>query len=112
MNSSVSIASWNVNNRVGRVLFKPDAALAAIALETDIVVLNEFYPGTSEAVFRQRLADGGLQYQVMSMDTGARANRVLIASREPIGPLRLDLPRFDDQFAANIAAVRVLRADW
>ena len=34
-------ATWNLNNRVGMVGFRPEAANVAIALEADVLVFNE-----------------------------------------------------------------------
>jgi len=99
------IAAWNLNNRVGRVPFRPEAAQAAVALGADVIVLNEFYPAEREAAFREVLSDAGWVHQLMSTETGVKANRVLIASRIPFEPLELELPAFDQHFPANIAAV-------
>src|SRR5438105_3578547 len=98
------IGTWNLNNRVGKVRFRPEAADAAVALGTDILVLTEFYPQQHEETFVSTLREGGLVYQKKSLDTGEIANRVLIASRRPLQPLELPLPRFDLQFPANISA--------
>jgi len=35
------LATWNLNNRVGKVPFRPEAAQAAIALDVDLMVLTE-----------------------------------------------------------------------
>ena len=42
------IATWNLNNRVGKVRFRPEAASAAIALGADVLVFNEYYPKDHE----------------------------------------------------------------
>jgi endonuclease/exonuclease/phosphatase family metal-dependent hydrolase len=105
------IAAWNVNNRVGRTTFRPEAAHAAAALDADVIVLNEFYPGPHEEMFRRDLLEGGWTHQLLSRDTGARANRVLIASRVPLRPLDLPSPAFDLQFPANICAATVSDVD-
>lgn len=100
----VRVAAWNLNHRVGTTPFRQEVPAAAMALSTEVLVFNEFYPGKHEHSFRGRLADAGWSHQVMSSDTGEKANRVLIASRLPIEPLALKLPAFDGQFSANIAA--------
>jgi hypothetical protein len=100
------ICSWNLNNRVGYVPFRPEAAQAVAALDADVIVLNEFYPAGREAAFRQVLSDGGWTHQLMSPDTGAKANRVLIASRLPFQDSGMAHPDFDTQFPANVAAAR------
>lgn len=99
------VATWNLNNRVGRVRFRPEAAAAAAALGADVLVLTEFFPQLQEQHFRAALATAGWPNQLMSAQTAAVANRILIASKLPLVPLPLDLPAFDQQFPANIAAV-------
>lgn len=101
------IATWNINNRVGRVRFRPEAAHAAIALDADVIVFNEYYPQTHSAAFCQTLSDAGWSHQMLSRDTGEVANRVLIASRMAIADLELAQPAFDLQFPANLLCVRV-----
>lgn len=100
------LATWNLNNRVGKVRFKPEAALAIAALGADVVVLTEYFPQPQhDARFRDTLANAGLTNQAISLDTGERANRVLIASRLPIEPDDFTLPDFDRQFPANMVGV-------
>lgn len=96
------IATWNLNNRVGRVRFRPEAADAAIALGAEILVFNEYYPKENGATFRRTLSDAGWVYQMISVDTGEIANLVLIASRIPLQPLDIQLPNFDRQFPSNV----------
>lgn len=99
------IATWNLNNRVGRMPFRPEAAEAAVALDADIVVFTEFYPQGHESKFRATLAAAGWSEQLMSTPTDAVANRVLIASKVTMEPSPLALPAFDAQFPANVCAV-------
>lgn len=99
------IATWNLNNRVGKVRFRPEAADAAVALNVDVLVFTEFFPQQHEDRFRAILADAGWCEQFMSAQPNEIANRVLVASRLPIAPLPIDLPTFDQQFPANLAAV-------
>ncbi len=101
------IATWNLNNRVGKVRFRPEAASAAIDLGADILVFNEYYPKEHGTAFCRTLHDEGWLYQEESMDTGEKANRVLIASRFPIQLLNICLPDFDRQFPSNILCVSV-----
>jgi endonuclease/exonuclease/phosphatase family metal-dependent hydrolase len=103
----MKIAAWNLNNRVGRVPFRADAADAAIALDADVYVFNEYYPQSNEIAFRRTLADAGWQHQALSPDTGEKANRVLIVSRTKLAPLPLKLPDFDRQFPANLLGVHL-----
>ncbi len=101
------IATWNLNNRVGKVRFRPEAASAAIALGADVLVFNEYYPKDHEPTFVRTLRDAGWLYQEKSKDTGEIANRVLIASRLPLEPLDIRLPDFDRQFPSNVLCVGV-----
>jgi len=101
------VATWNLNNRVGKVRFRPEAANAAIALGADLMVFNEFFPKQNEATFRGTLHDAGWQYQEMSIDTGERANRVLIVSKLPLHASNIRLPDFDRQFPSNVLCVDV-----
>jgi hypothetical protein len=103
----MKIATWNLNNRVGRVRFRLEAARAAAALDADILVLTEFFPGKQETEFRTVLGDGGWANQQISPDSGVIANRILIASRLPLQPSDVPLPEFDRQFPSNVAAVHV-----
>jgi len=101
------IATWNLNNRAGCVPFRPEAARAAIALGADVVVFNEYFPKGEHETFCASLRDAGWLHHEMSLDTGVRANRILIASRMPLEPLEIALPRFDRQFPSNLLGVRI-----
>jgi endonuclease/exonuclease/phosphatase family metal-dependent hydrolase len=101
------IATWNLNNRVGKVRFRPEAASAACAIGADLVVFTEFYPQAHEQVFRAALSASGFPHQLMSKESLEPANRVLIASRLPIEPLALRLPDADQQFPSNVLGITV-----
>src|SRR4051812_41559146 len=105
------IATWNLNNRVGKTTFRPEAAQADVALNAEILVFNEYYPQRHESTFGQTLHDAGWTHHSLSRDTGEIANRVFIASRLPLEPLDLRLPDFDRQFPSNILCVGVPSAD-
>jgi|WetSurSiteA1Bulk_404760.scaffolds.fasta_scaffold12003_2 hypothetical protein len=98
----MKIVTWNLNNRVGTVRFRPEAAEAAIALGSDVIVFNEFFPQAHETRFRATLTAAGWHHQLMSPDSGEKANRVLIVSRIPLEPLPVALPTFDLQFSPNL----------
>lgn len=101
------IATWNINNRVGLVPFRPEVASVTAALNPDVIVFNEYYPKEHEAQFTNALRTGGWEHQQMSPDTGVRANRVLIASKVPLEQAKVQPPQFDRQFPANVLCVRV-----
>jgi hypothetical protein len=99
------LATWNLNNRVGKVRFRPEAAEAAAALDADILFITEFFPQGHETRFRATLASAGWSEQLMSAPPNEVANRVLIASKIPLAPLPLEFPTFDHQFRSNLNAV-------
>lgn len=103
----MKIATWNVNNRVGKVKFRPEAARAAAALDADVLVLTEYFPKEAHAAFVAELQRGGYQHTLVSPEPAQRANRVLIASKHPMSESRLPRPTFDDQFPANLLAVDI-----
>ncbi len=101
------VATWNLNNRVGKVRFRPEAAFAACAIGADLIVFTEFYPQAHEQAFRAALSVSGFPHQLMSKASLEVANRVLIASRLPIEPLALRLPDADHQFLSNVLGITV-----
>jgi len=103
----IRIVSWNLNHRVGMTRFRPEAVDAAIALKADVLCFNEYFAQNNAKHFESRLAEGGWVHQIVSPPTSERANRVLIAARMPIQRDRLKLPKFDQQFPANILSVRL-----
>lgn len=105
-NTLMRIASWNLNNRVGAVPFRPEAADAAMALGADALFFCEYFPREHGASFQARLASRGWSAQLVSPETREVANRVLVASRVPMVPDPYPRPRFDHQFPANVVIVR------
>lgn len=102
------IATWNLNNRVGKTTFQPDAANAAISLGADVLVFTEYYPQEHHVVFAKTLRDAGWSHQHISKNAGTKpANLVFIASRLSLQPLDVRLPDFDQQFPSNVLCVRV-----
>jgi hypothetical protein len=96
------VATWNLNNRVGRISFRPDAANAAIALGSDVIVFTEYYPREHHEQFCHVLAQSGLSYQLLSIETGEVANRILIVARLPLERDNILLPDFDSQFLSSV----------
>jgi endonuclease/exonuclease/phosphatase family metal-dependent hydrolase len=103
----VLIGTWNLNNRVGKTRFRPEAASAIAALRADVVVLTEYYPQGHDNAFRAALSDAGWTYLLASKTPDVVANRILIASRLPLEPFPLCLPEFDKQFPSNILSVTI-----
>ena len=101
----LSVATWNLNHRVGKTRFQMASAHAVARLKTDIVVLTEFYPRHYQDHFCDILADYGLTHQIISAESPEKANRVLIASQFPLISQKITLPQFDFQFPSNIACV-------
>ena len=104
----MKIAAWNLNNRVGKVPFRLEAAAAAIAVDADFFVFNEYYPQSHGKAFQAELESAGWVHQALSVQTDEKANRVLIASKIPIAPLPLTMPAFDQQFQSNLLGVKIL----
>ena len=78
----MKIATWNLNYRVGRVRFRPEAADAAVALGADVLVLTEFFPQEHEKRFRNTLRNAGLSEQVMSPQPAEVVEGPLVFKRE------------------------------
>ena len=55
----MKIAAWNLNNRVGKVPFRLEAAAVAIAVGADIFVFNEYYPQSQGQAFQAELERAG-----------------------------------------------------
>jgi hypothetical protein len=104
----MKIAAWNLNNRVGKVPFRLEAAAAAIAVGADIFVFNEYYPQSHGQAFQAELENAGWVHQALSLQTDEKANRILIASKILIAPLTLTMPDFDQQFQSNLLGVKIL----
>ena len=94
---AVLIATWNLNHRVGKTRFRAEAVNAVAALQADVVVLTEYYPGyyprDYESIFRADLSKAGWHLRASEI-VGEIANRVLIASRFALEPFPLRLPDF------------------
>jgi hypothetical protein len=58
------IATWNLNNRVGKLPFRPEATGAAINLGADVILFTEFYPQEDENLFRATLSSAGWTSQL------------------------------------------------
>ena len=101
------VATWNLNHRIGRTRFRAEAVNVIAALQADVVVLTEYYPGDHESVFRADLSNAGWPYLIASENVGEIANRILIASRFPLEPFPLPFPDFDRQFPPNILCVTI-----
>jgi exonuclease III len=102
----MKIATWNLNHRVGKTLFFPQAASAIGSLSVDVLVLTEYFPNDHHDAFAAELANHGFSTQMLSRETAEKANRVLIAAKQPFEVDSLALPDFDHQLPANVLAVR------
>ena len=76
------IATWNLNHRVGKVRFRPEAAGAAAHSSAPMSWRS---PSTSHRTITR----------LLSGDPSERSNRVLVVSRIPIDEDDIELPRFD-----------------
>jgi hypothetical protein len=100
------IASWNLNHRVGKTRYQPQAVAAAMALDVDALLFNEYYPQQHRAEFESRLADGGWINQLITDEPPEVANRTFVASRVPVVAAPFALPFFDHQLPGNALAVQ------
>jgi|MTBAKMStandDraft_1061839.scaffolds.fasta_scaffold30278_2 endonuclease/exonuclease/phosphatase family metal-dependent hydrolase len=101
------IATWNLNNRVGKKRFRPESADAAIMLSADIIVFTEYYPQSHEKRFCLTLEQAGYKWQMVSRETSEISNRVFIVSKIPLVPMLLELPSFDKQLPSNLLGVEL-----
>ena len=101
----MKVATWNLNNRVGTVRFRPEAAAAACSLDADVIAFTEYYPQQHHEQFVEDLSRRGWTHSMLSVETHETANRVLVASRLPLVPVGLELPAFDGQLPANLVCV-------
>jgi hypothetical protein len=101
------LATWNLNNRVGKVRFRPEAAQAAVAIGADLIVLTEYFPQQHHQQFCQVLAEAGWIHQLLPPEPAEIANRTLVASRLLFHRDDLALPDFDCQLPANIVAAHL-----
>src|SRR5687768_7739147 len=99
------LGTWNLNNRVGKVRFRPEAARAAVALDSDVIVFTEYFPQQNHQQFCHVLAEAGRVHQLVSPEAAEAANRILIVSRLPLERDGLVPPDLDRQFPANVLAV-------
>lgn len=97
------IATWNVNHTAGEK-FRLDAARAAVGLDADVLVLNEYCPTPADhARFGDLLQEAGWQYQHVSRQPAVKANRVLVAARTQVLAEDLPaLPMFDAAVEARV----------
>ena len=101
------IATWNLNNRVGKVRFKPEAALAAAEIGADVLVLTEYHPRSAHEQFVADLRAAGYSHALIAPDSDELVNRVLVASRLPIADAGIARPSFDTHFGANLTAFQI-----
>ena len=104
--TSITVCSWNVNNRVGQTTFRPEAASAAMETGADILVFNEFFPKTALESYQRALTAGGWTNQAISEPSAVKANRVLVASRHPLAVTKLSASTVDEHLTSNALYVR------
>jgi endonuclease/exonuclease/phosphatase family metal-dependent hydrolase len=79
----MKLLTWNVNHRTDEKPIPPPMAEAIISLKPDIIVLNEYVPGTSRENFLSDLKSNGfLDIKISPGPTGQ--NHILIAARTPL----------------------------
>ena len=77
-----------------------------MATRANVLVFNEFYPGSAQARFAAELQVGGWRHQTFSSASdGAVANRILIASTQPHSVVDLPPTTVDEHLLANALCV-------
>jgi endonuclease/exonuclease/phosphatase family metal-dependent hydrolase len=101
------VVCWNVNNRVGHVKFRPEAAQAAMSTGADVLLFNEFFPGSQLERFIGDLKEGGWAHVQLSYEAKVKANRVLAASRIPFTVEALPPSPVDEHLQSNALLLRL-----
>jgi endonuclease/exonuclease/phosphatase family metal-dependent hydrolase len=100
------VASWNLNHRVGKTRYRPEAIDAAMALNADAIFFNEYFPRQHHEDVARRLTLGGWTHQLISSQTTDIANRVFVASRIRVEvDESIPLADFDQQMSPNSLCV-------
>lgn len=98
---------WNVNHRLGRTQYRPDAADAAMATGADVLMFTEFFsPGSALEAFTEACVNGGWRHVAISEAAG-KTNRVLLASKLPFQVLQLPKTTVDEHLSGNALLVRL-----
>ena len=102
----MKILEWNVNHRTRQKPIRPTMAAAILSLRPDVVVLTEYVSGFSRGPFLDELASGGLAYHLVSPDTKAE-NQVLIVARSILEEGEIRAPAIASSLPSNVLHVRV-----
>lgn len=97
--TQIRVATWNVGHRITRKPIPPEMGEALIALDADVVFLNEFVDGAPDRDrLRDQLRAAGYSYFAIS-DAPPRHNQVFAASRFPIDVGDIAAPTEPDSHA-------------
>lgn len=105
--TALSVFCWNLNNRVGRMPFRPEAVNAALTVGADVLVFTEFFPQGHLDDFQRELRASGWGHQVLSQEAEVKANRILVASRLPLVARELPPTAVDEHLVSNTLRVQV-----
>lgn len=110
--TQIRVATWNVGHRITRKPIPPAMGEALIALEADVVFLNEFVDGAPDRDrLREQLRAAGYNYFAIS-EAPPRHNQVFVASRFPIEVGDIDAPTEPDSHAeTNFLHIRFPDSD-
>jgi hypothetical protein len=86
--ASVKIVAWNLNHKSCERRIPNDIVGLFVALDADVVLLNEFVDGPTRTQFRASLWSAGYKHQLVS-ETPARHNQVFAASLHPFTLARI-----------------------
>ena len=93
--------AWNLNHRTTQKVVPPTVVGVLDGLDVDIALFNEFVERSPREAFRQELSDRGYVHQLVSFSSD-RHNRVLAASRVPIGLGDLKPPSMNGTAVASM----------
>ena len=99
------IVAWNVNHRTRVKPIPSTLWLAVGSLGPDVVVLTEYVAGPSHQDLLDGLRAFGLAHSVVSRRVNHH-NRVLMASRHEIEPVRWRVPAITPATPSNVLRVR------
>ena len=100
------LMAWNVNHRARSRRIPEGLAPAILGKEPDLVVLTEYVEGGDHEAFTERLADGGLIYQVITPRAKGH-NQVFIAARQRISRLDFPVPAALGHASSNLLMVEM-----
>jgi len=101
----MKIVSWNLNHRICEKHIPDNLVDLLVALDVDVVLLNEYVHGTSRTQFSDALTTAGFEHQLVSF-TPARHNQVFAAAKKPFSLGDIAPPTFDGSAVSNLLHIK------